>query len=156
MEDRLSRFEGKIMKRPFESTDLLTEEGAPAVLEAIEFLKNQEAVNALIWDNSLQSSSQDHVLDNGPKGRFSHKGSDGSTPWDRMARYVILKGFSGENIDYGLKDSLSVILNLIIDDGVKDRGHRQNIFNPNYKSVGIYTGYHTIFEQMTVMDYNGF
>ena len=28
------------------------------------------------------------------------------------------------------------ILGLIIDDGVKDRGHRKTIFNPEYRYIG--------------------
>lgn len=32
------------------------------------------------------------------------------------------------------------ILSLIIDDGVKDRGHRKTIFSPTYKYVGWSTG----------------
>ena len=32
------------------------------------------------------------------------------------------------------------ILGLIIDDGVKDRGHRKTIYNPNYKYIGFSSG----------------
>ena len=32
------------------------------------------------------------------------------------------------------------ILSLIIDDGVKDRGHRKTIYNKNYKYVGYSSG----------------
>ena len=32
------------------------------------------------------------------------------------------------------------ILGLIVDDGVKDRGHRKTIYNPNYKFVGHSSG----------------
>ncbi len=38
----------------------------------------------------------------------------------------------------GRDHALQTIMGLIIDDGVKSRGHRKNIFNAAYKFVGIY------------------
>ena len=74
-------------------------------------------------------ASKDHVLDTGPSGITSHTGTDGTRPKDRMSKYVKVEGLSGENIDYGDKEPLDVILDLCIDDGVPGRGHRTNIFN---------------------------
>jgi uncharacterized protein YkwD len=31
-------------------------------------------------------------------------------------------------------------LQLIVDDGKPDRGHRNNVFDPDYKLVGVYVG----------------
>jgi uncharacterized protein YkwD len=45
----------------------------------------------------------------------------------------------GSDFDVKGRDhALQTIMGLIIDDGVKSRGHRINIFNPSYKYVGIY------------------
>jgi uncharacterized protein YkwD len=38
----------------------------------------------------------------------------------------------------GRNHALQTIMGLIIDDGVENRGHRTNIFNPKYNYVGIY------------------
>jgi len=46
-------------------------------------------------------------------------------------------------------------MNLIIDDGVPDRGHRTNIFNPEFKTVGLFLGEHKDLEYITVMDFSG-
>ena len=35
------------------------------------------------------------------------------------------------------------------------RGHRSNIFNDDFKSVGIFTGEHKKYRTETVLDYNG-
>ena len=91
----------------------------------------------------------------GPSGRTGHTGTDGSSAQTRMKRYTELKGMSGENIQYGVNDPEKAIEALIIDDGVPSRGHRTNIFNDGFKSVGINTGDHKVYRVQTVLDYNG-
>lgn len=43
----------------------------------------------------------------------------------------------------------------MIDDGIKSRGHRKNVFSPKFDHVGIAFGYHKTFEYMCVLDYSG-
>ena len=90
--------------------------------------------------------SRDHVLDTGPRGITGHTGTDGSGPADRCKKYVKLEGSSGENIDYGEKDAQDVIISLMVDDGVPNRGHRTNIFNKAFKKMSSYTGYHKVYK----------
>ena len=44
-------------------------------------------------------------------------------------------------------------MQLIIDDGVASRGHRTNIYNPDFKTVGIAIGDHKVYGNMCVMDF---
>lgn len=44
---------------------------------------------------------------------------------------------------------------MIVDDGILDRGHRHNIFNPKFTEVGIAAGFHKIYEVFAVLDYIG-
>ena len=90
----------------------------------------------------MMAASRDHVMDTGPSGVTSHDGTDGSTPKQRCERYVKVEGMSGENIDYGEKDAINVIIALMIDDGVPSRGHRTNIFNKGFKKMSCFTGDH--------------
>jgi hypothetical protein len=48
-----------------------------------------------------------------------------------------------------------VVIDLIVDDGVKDRGHRHNIFDPLAKVVGVACGRHDTYGYMCVMDFAG-
>ena len=48
-----------------------------------------------------------------------------------------------------------VILQLIVDDGVHNRGHRENIFNSEFNVMGCYSGEHQDFNFMTCIDYCG-
>ena len=43
----------------------------------------------------------------------------------------------------------------MIDDGVTGRGHRENLFNNEFKIFGCYSGPHKDYEQMTCMDIAG-
>ena len=103
----------------------------------------------------MQAASRDHVLDTGPTGKVGHTGTDRSTPEKRCERYVKLEGNSGENIDYGKKGPMDVIVALCIDEGFPSRGHRHNIFNKGFKKMACFTGSHKTYESQTVINYNG-
>jgi len=44
---------------------------------------------------------------------------------------------------------------LAIDDGVASRGHRNNLFNPKFKVVGIACSNHKGYDYCCVLDYAG-
>jgi len=62
-------------------------EGAPATLEAINYLNEMSPKKALTWSDALAKSASDHCEDMGSKGLFSHTGSDNSYIEERNARY---------------------------------------------------------------------
>lgn len=72
---------------------------------------------------------------------MGHSGSDGSSPMSRVRRHNPKCRGVDENIDYCCRIGAEIILNLIVDDGVPDRGHRDNIFH-DYKYVGTAFGPH--------------
>ena len=63
----------------------------------------------------------------------------------------------GENISFGSQingyDPVAAVLQLIVDDGVPDRGHRSVIFNSVLTQVGISNGYHAYYGNMITFDY---
>lgn len=56
---------------------------------------------------------------------------------------------------YSSKTPLQVMLDLAIDDGVRSRGHRRNIFHPYFYYVGAWTGSHSRYKTQTVFDFMG-
>ena len=148
----LTQFNGNVMKRP-SGIGLRTKEGPKAVQELINFLQKQQPVGSLSWDQAMMQCSKDHVMDQGPRGTTGHTGSNGSSPSQRCSKYVKL-GSSSENIQYGDTDAEGVVVQLMIDDGVANRGHRTSIFTPKYKKVSAFTGAHKGFKKMTVINYN--
>lgn len=140
--EMLTRFNGKILSRPGD-IDLRTNEGSAVVEETIAYLKKLTPIlTPLTWNDHLWKSTRDHVKDQGPKSLTGHNGSDGSTPQKRMERYCSVMSSSGENISYGKSDAMGVLVQLIVDDGVPSRGHRENIFNPGWKVHGCCSGPH--------------
>ena len=96
---------------------------------------------------------RDHVNDIGPKGLVQHDGTDGSTPYTRMNRYGKWGGAAGENLEFGDFDGKEMVLQLIIDDGVSDRGHRTNIFSSSWAYTGIASGDHAEYTSMACQDF---
>ena len=46
-----------------------------------------------------------------------------------------------------------VMSQLLVDDGVADRGHRQSLLNPAWRFVGIACGGHSVYGGMCVLDF---
>ena len=132
---------------------ILTQEGLSAVDEAIDFLEQTRPLSSLGASVGMAKGARDHVLDQGPKGETGHLGSDGSEPWDRIGRYGKALGLQGENISYGPATGQDVVISLIVDDGVPDRGHRETIFNPEFKIAGVACGPHLHYRIMCAITY---
>ncbi len=146
-----SHFDGRRVVRPGRQT-VLTREGRSAVDEAIRHLERQRPVPALEPERRLDRAARDHVADQGPRGAMGHVGSDGSSVGERLGRYGG-RPYGGENIQYGGDTPEDMVVNLIVDDGVPDRGHRTNIFREGYRTVGAACGDHAIYGYMCVIDF---
>lgn len=152
VEAHLRRFKGD---RTFSDRGLniITQEGTAAVREAIEFLKQAKPLPAMTPSEGLALAARDHVNDTGPQGLTGHKGRDGSMPDERILRHGKATSASGENISYGPDDARSIVMQLIIDDGVPNRGHRKNIFSPKFMTAGVAIGKHKKYNTMCVINY---
>jgi len=151
-----SRYTGKTLAGPA-GRSIATQEGVAAVDEAIGELEKLRPMPPLAPSQGMSLASRDHAADIGQRGIMGHTGTDGSTPSDRMNRHGQWQGGCGENIAGGIADARSIVLQLIIDDGVPGRGHRRNIFNPQYRVTGVHFGSHGRLGSICVITYaNGY
>lgn len=147
-------YNGKYFKRPGEIT-IVTKEGVKALNEAIRFLRKVKPIEPVRASKGMSRAARDHVNDQGPTGKLDHEGTDGSQPWDRVSRYGKWRITVGENIAYGDKTARDIVIGLIVDDGVPNRGHRKNIFNPEFRVIGVAFGSHKRYRTMCVIDFAG-
>lgn len=152
LEAMLPRFEGKLLERPGRPL-LRTEEGADPVREAIAALRARAPVQELRWSKGLAGAAADHVKDQGPIGGLEHDGTDGSDPARRAERRGRWIAAMAENIAYGENPARQVVIQLLVDDGVPDRGHRNNILDARWAVEGVACGPHAVYRQICVMDY---
>ena len=151
LQDYRTQFRGDIVVRPGR-INIQTREGVAAVDEAIAFLRRQKPMAPLSPDLILALTAGDHVADQGPSGFIGHYGSDG---WDFATRVARRGGdpYGGENISYGYDTAREVIIQLLVDDNIADRGHRVNLFRDGYVRAGVSCGPHAVFNHMCVIDY---
>jgi uncharacterized protein YkwD len=147
--------EGILLTYPGEEISWLLQEGKVAAIEAIEALKNQGAVLPLTLLTGLNKASQRLCDIQGPTGQVGHTAPDGSTHSQRVAMFCKPEGnaVDGENIAYGIDIARRIVIQLIIDDGVPDRGHRINIYNPAWTHIGFGWGYHKQYKVMCAMNF---
>lgn len=127
-----------------------TREGQAAVDEAVAYLRAAAPMPALPLHACLSQAADDHIADAVRSRRGGHIGSDGSRPSERASRRVGVRVHCGENISYGRRTAQEHMIALIVDDGVASRGHRDNLFAPRYRSLGVGVGERTSQGYMTV------
>lgn len=128
-----------------------TEEGVGAVDDAIAFLAQQSAVPPVGAAVLLNAAAADHATEQAGDGGTGHESSDGASPGDRVRR----RGggdYVAEVIEYGAVDAVDAVRQLIVDDGVADRGHRTVLFDPRLRFAGVSCGHHPQYRTMCVID----
>jgi len=125
-----------------------------AVDEAVHFLKKARPLPPLTLSSGMSRAAADHCAEQ-IGGQLGHDGNDRSTPGDRISRYGSWSTTWGENISYSRKSAREVVLALIIDDGVRGRGHRKNIFNPKFNYAGAGFGPHARYRTVCTIDFAG-
>jgi uncharacterized protein YkwD len=145
-------YSGKRIQRPG-NVILITQEGVSAVNEAIRFLRTAKPLPSLQTSRGMHLAARDHVQDQASTGVTGHRGGEGSNPADRLNRYGTWQKIMGENISYGEDEARNIVMGFIIDDGVQDRGHRKNIFKPEFHVVGVACGSHPTYRMMCVVTF---
>jgi hypothetical protein len=152
LEPLLPLYQGKILHFPGD-VPIVTKEGVVAVRDAIRALKAASPVPLLSPDIRLTKAARDHQRDQSAIGGTGHTGSDGSATQDRINRYGDWNISMGENIFYGDNDARSVVLHLVIDDGIPGRGHRKNFLNSSFHLAGVAIGPHPGWRNVCVIDF---
>lgn len=152
LREHRGRFLGNAYAHPGSMTMVITTEGVAAVDEAIRFLSRQRPLPPLAWSPGLARAAADLVQEQVHSGATGHEGESGSIR-QRIERHGAWKIGIAENISYGPGTVRLVVMELIIDDGVRGRGHRKNIFDPGFTTAGAACGPHPMYGSMCVIDF---
>nr|WP_246103252.1 CAP domain-containing protein [Streptomyces piniterrae] len=101
------------------------------VLSLVNQERAQAGCSPVTADKELAVLAQRFSDDMAARDFFDHTDPDGDTPWDR-ARELGITDLGGENIARGQANAQSVM-----DSWMDSPGHRANILNCDYKTLGV-------------------
>ena len=148
-----TQFQGKSYRQPGSPVLVQTTEGVRAVDEAIRVLSRQKPLLPLSWSDGLAAAAAELVEDTGKSGQTGHVGRTSGSPQERIERHGKWQGRIGESIGYGPDKARAMVMQLIVDDAVPDRGHRKSIFTPAFRTAGVACGPHSRYGTMCTIDF---
>ena len=134
------------------AADLRRGEMTPATAEAIAFLESRPPAPPLRVETGLGASAASHAADQGRHDSFEHTGSDGSSPGERMRGEGVWAGLLAEEMSAGDMSAAGLVRQMIIDEDVPDRGHRNDLMDPTLKRAGVGCAPHPTYGTVCVVD----
>ncbi|HBX70805.1 MAG TPA: CAP domain-containing protein [Chloroflexi bacterium] len=127
---------GETVYLPLVSRPETTPTPVPSFEERVVELTNQEreanGCSPVTMEPRLQAAAEGHSADMALNDFFSHTGSNGSSPWDRIHAQGYSYSRAGENIAAGYSTPESVVTGWMNSDG-----HRANILNCSFVHIGV-------------------
>ena len=146
----LSCFQGNVLRIP-KQPGLMTQEGPAAYKEAAEYLLSLPKLQPLNPDGALTAAAQEMASELGQCQEFEQMDSiDREGIIDKFGHY---EGQFGESTDFGSLTPEMVVVNLLVDDGNKNRSNRKMLFKENYRKIGCGCVPHNTFKSVTVIMY---
>jgi uncharacterized protein YkwD len=109
-------------------------------------LKKTKPMQPMKAQKDLFKSAQEHALSSGQKGTIGHQNMS-----KRFKTHAPRYNMSGENCDYGNENAMGIVMSLLIDEDVPDKGHRKNILEPKFIAVGVAIRPHKKYDHNAVM-----
>jgi hypothetical protein len=112
-------------------------------------LNNTSDLAPLEPERDLTAIAQEHAKSTGESGRTGHGDFNGrfepllGNPYEGVA----------ENLAYGHQRAIDVVISLLIDEGIRDLGHRRNMLNPRFNAVGVAIRPHKSYRLSCVIDF---
>lgn len=118
------------------------------ILSLIEQLDSTRDLPMLYPDNDLRDIARNHAVTSGKLGTQGHQGFE-----KRFKQASKTFAAYGENCYYGVDNPLLIVIELLIDKGFENLGHRRNMLDPYFNSIGISIMPHKEFGHNCVMDF---
>ena len=148
LEKEKKYFSKNYLKLPNEEYSLKTKEGVVAYDDAINYLNSSIKFPKLKMHKSLFDIAFDYLCDIENVDIEKINSIDINKYVNTYGNYI---GNLTKLIDFGGNSPKRVITNFIVNDGDKNRGQRQRLFNKNAKYIGVANGEHPIYNTFTVV-----
>lgn len=110
---------------------VIDQSGEQELLRLVNTERQERGLIALIWSNQLAEVGRAHSKDMWTRQFFSHVNPDGQTPFDRLKAAGISATVAGENL------ALAPTIPIAHQGLMNSPGHRANILDPDYRTLGI-------------------
>ena len=144
----LARTNGALFSETFLSTYMEGEQNNKYTRSLFRELKNIKDLQPLYPEKDLFEAAKGHAIKSGKNGQVGHQGFD--------ARFKpLMKKYNsvGENCAYGYDIAIDIVLQLLIDKDVPDLGHRINMLDSKFNSVGVSIQPHKGYRYNCVIDF---
>jgi hypothetical protein len=101
----------------------------------------------------LDAAALDLATYNGETGKTGHEGRNESRMGERMDMHGKWIGKVGEILGVIPTNGLDFVLQWLIDDGVKTRGDRKTILNPEFAKFGVACAKHKVYQTVAVVTF---
>lgn len=146
-------YRGLLLRLPGQ-TPILTREGVAALNEAVSALRVAHPLPRLVASGGMCRAAADHASDIGAAGVRSHTGTDGSDLRERLMRHGEIRSVAAETIYFGQRDATWVLRQLVIGDGVPDRGHRATLLRDDFRRIGVACRPHVLYDTVCVLTFS--
>ncbi|MBI5219089.1 MAG: CAP domain-containing protein [Bacteroidia bacterium] len=137
---------GKTYARKY--IDSLNQKSTPYIKSLFQDLEKQKPLAPLTPAKDLSDEAARFAIESGTKGITGHGATSKRFKPFKKEYYTM-----GENCDYGNNKPMDIVMSLLIDEGVSDKGHRYNILNKEYQFIGVSNKPHKTEQYITVMDF---
>ena len=104
---------------------------------------------------ALYEFAENHAKTTGKKGKTGHRSVRGNSFEKRTKELIKKYSLVGENIHYGSNNALEIVIDLLIDHGIKGVGHRVNIMTEDYVFCSVSIQPHRKYIYNCVIDFAG-
>ncbi|MCX6248395.1 MAG: hypothetical protein NTW10_11745 [Bacteroidetes bacterium] len=118
------------------------QEEVHAIESLLKDLYSTPPLSILQPDNGIYEAARKHGLDQDRHNwSLGHMGSDGSWPWERIMKYSPRMVAGNENLAGRFPEPTAreIVIQLLIDAGIPEYGHRYNMLDPKWTHVACYT-----------------
>ena len=139
LEEYKKSMKGNVLYLPNQN-GVVMNEGAAVIDDAISDLKKLSKLNSYLASEGIFKAANLQLADLQENSALSHKGKDGSDVEIRLFRFGMPGINFAENISYKALTARDIVMNMILDDGVKNRPHRKNVFSSKFNKIGVACG----------------